>query len=126
MKRKQAESMCLILRFVKYLVNLYQIERNKIPRKISDKDFWKIAKSSYVDDNVRSIITLKGDLLRLIIIDLKYRGLGYGHKLINYVGDKISWLIIEKPITTNIVSYYERFGFHITEENTDTDIIMKR
>lgn len=101
----------------KRLVDLYQSERNIKPRKISDDDFWKIAKNSWVDTEVRSIVTIEKTTLRLIIIDTKYRGMGYGSALMEYVKDKVSRLVIDKPYNKSLLKFYNRYGFKKTHED---------
>ena len=51
--------------------------------------------------------------------------MGYGHKLMKHVDKMISRLIIDKPMTTDLISYYKHFGFKVTK-NTITHIIMEK
>ena len=101
----------------KKLVYLYQKERNIKPRKITDAKFWEIAKNSWVDTKVRSIVTIEETTLRLIIIDTKYRGMGYGSALIEYIKDKVSRLFIDKPYNKLLLKFYKKYGFKKVYDN---------
>jgi N-acetylglutamate synthase-like GNAT family acetyltransferase len=96
----------------KILVNFYHA------REISDVDFWEIAKTSYVDEDVRVIATLQDKLLRLIVVDPVYRSMGYGSAMMKHIKNDVRSLFIDKPMCSNLVAYYNSFGFVKTEETS--------